>query len=99
MTRSGDSCSFGKCWSGSKECLALSGQPDVYYALSEEGWGGKLVVQGVRCRPDEESTFRGMKVGPRFLETMGIRLIRGREFSARDIRPTDPQLSPPRLWS
>jgi predicted permease len=66
--------------------------------LSDSGWGDKLVVEGNPLPTGEGSTFRGMKVGPRFLETMGIPLISGRDFSARDNRPVDPQTEPAAPW-
>ncbi len=47
-------------------------------------WNSEFAVEGYKFEPAEERAVDMNAVGPRFFETMGIRLILGREFTADD---------------
>ena len=48
-------------------------------------WGGRFFVElPDGSRPDEPVLFHLRRVSPSFLETMGIRLLRGRAFASQD---------------
>jgi predicted permease len=75
-----------------KEVLAeLEGLPGVQTAslygfglLSGNGWSDRVVAEGHVATPGEELTCQGTLVGPRFLETLGMRMLSGRDFTAQD---------------
>ncbi len=52
--------------------------------MSPNSWGNKVLVDGYVPRADEDVRCFGQIVGPRFFETLGIPLRRGREFGPRD---------------
>ena len=52
-------------------------------ATGASRWGN-ITVAGYKPGPGEEPTFYEDYVGPNYLSTMGMRLIEGRDFDARD---------------
>jgi predicted permease len=54
--------------------------------LSGNGWSDRFVAEGYTAAPDEDLICHGMWVGPRFFETLGIKVLSGRDFSAQDER-------------
>jgi len=48
------------------------------------GWNNGVEVEGYTPRPDEDMRVDLNSVGPGYFETMGTRLLEGREFTARD---------------
>ncbi|MHC4331538.1 MAG: ABC transporter permease, partial [Planctomycetota bacterium] len=52
---------------------------------SEMGWGPtKVAAEGIGTSAEEALEVRGTAVGLRYLETMGIPLLRGRDFGPQD---------------
>jgi predicted permease len=69
----------------------LSGLPGVVVVssarvpvLSGDNWGTDVRVQGFTCLPDTDCNSRYNAVGSGFLNTLGMTLLSGREFTASD---------------
>ena len=54
--------------------------------LSGSGWSDRVLTEGYLPAPDEDLTCQGMLVGPRFFETLGIKILSGRDFTQLDER-------------
>jgi predicted permease len=52
--------------------------------LSGSNWGTNVTVQGFDAGPDTDTQSNFSEVAPRFFETLGIRLLAGREFTRAD---------------
>ncbi len=50
----------------------------------------RIAVDGQIQRPDEDLTCHQLWVGPKFFTTMGIPLLRGRDFNAQELQPIQP---------
>ncbi len=53
--------------------------------LAGNDWGNDVRVQGFDCGPDTDCNANYTEVGPGFFETMGVRMIAGRDFTESDI--------------
>lgn len=69
----------------------LSGLPGVVVVssarvpvLSGDNWGTDVRVQGFTCLPDTDCNSRYNAIGSGFLNTLGMTLLSGREFTASD---------------
>jgi predicted permease len=54
------------------------------FGLLSEGGGSPVSVTGYTRRPDEEHFVPWNQVGPKFFETVGMRLLQGRDFGPQD---------------
>jgi putative ABC transport system permease protein len=52
--------------------------------LAGDNWGNSLTVEGFEAGPDTNTNASFNGVGPDYLQTMGIRLLAGREFTRAD---------------
>jgi predicted permease len=48
--------------------------------LSGRGWGNRVMVDGFTPESEQDTRCVGMLVGPRFMETLGMRLLTGSDF-------------------
>jgi len=55
-----------------------------YSPLSGSNSTSSITVQGYAAKPDENTEVQSIFVGPRYLETMGMTLLLGREISVQD---------------
>jgi len=71
---------------------SLPGVDDVSYGLvmplSGSRYMSSLFVEGRQSLPDEQMAFDTSDVGPRYHETMGIRIVEGRGFTDQDRKGT-----------
>jgi len=71
---------------------SLPGVDDVSYGLvmplSGSRYMSSLFVEGRQSLPDEQMAFDASDVGPRYHETMGIRIVEGRGFTDQDRKGT-----------
>ena len=58
--------------------------------LSGSRWNDNFAVEGYEFQPKDRKYVDMNAVSPRFFETMGIGLLRGREFRSEDIPATTP---------
>ena len=67
---------------------SLPGVDDVSYGLvmplSGSRYMSSIFVEGRQALPGEQMAFDANDVGPRYHETMGIRIVEGRGFNERD---------------
>ena len=54
--------------------------------LSGNGWSDRVLAEGYVATPDEDLTCQGMWVGPKFFETLGTKILSGRDFARQDDR-------------
>lgn len=68
----------------------VAGVEDASYSnwslFSGAGWSGSIHVEG---RPDDPMDAYFLAISPRFVSTMGMRLIAGRELEPADLRVND----------
>ncbi len=60
--------------------------------LSGSNWSTDVAVEGFKRGPDIDANARLNKVGPKYLSTMGMPLMAGREFTEQDVAGT-PQVA------
>jgi predicted permease len=54
--------------------------------LSGNGWSDRVLAEGYVATAGEDLTCQGMWVGPKFFETLGIKILSGRDFTQQDDR-------------
>jgi predicted permease len=52
--------------------------------LSDSSWGNNVAVEGFEAGPDTDTNSRYNAVGPGYLQTLGMSLLAGREFTRAD---------------
>jgi predicted permease len=69
----------------------VSGAAFVSNPLLEGGsWNGNITIEGRPYDPNERVLTHNNRVSPGYFDVMGIRLVAGRDFDARDERLIDP---------
>src|SRR4029453_5872440 len=56
----------------------------TFFLLSGGGWSEQMGADGFPARPGEDLNCHGLLVSPRFFETLGTPVLRGRDFGTRD---------------
>jgi predicted permease len=59
---------------------SLSGVPQI----NRGAWNSPITVQGREARPNEDQSTLLNRVGPRYFETIGIPVLRGRDIGTQD---------------
>ena len=69
----------------------------TFYLLSGGSWMQRVIAEGYTPSPGEDIYCHGMKVSPRFFETMGTPVLSGRDFGPQDEPPVgSPKSNSPR---
>ena len=56
----------------------------MYGPMEGNNWSGRISIAGRPVDPERRDESSWNKVGPRYFETIGTRVVRGRAFDARD---------------
>ena len=56
----------------------------MYSPMEGNNWSGRIAIAGRTVDPERPDNSSWNRVGPRYFETIGTRLVRGRLFDARD---------------
>jgi putative ABC transport system permease protein len=59
----------------------------TFYLLSGGGWSERIGAEGYAASPGEDLTCFGLMVSPRFFETFGTPVLKGRDLGPQDDRP------------
>jgi putative ABC transport system permease protein len=59
----------------------------TFYLLSGGGWSERVGAEGYAASPGEDLTCFGLMVSPRFFETFGTPILKGRDLGPQDDRP------------
>ncbi|PYJ81700.1 MAG: multidrug ABC transporter substrate-binding protein, partial [Verrucomicrobia bacterium] len=69
----------------------------TFYLLSGGSWMQRVIAEGYTPVPGEDIYCHGLKVSPRFFETMGTPVLSGRDFGPQDQPPVgSPKSNSPR---
>lgn len=75
-----------------QELAALPGVTDAVYSLvpllAGSNWNSSVAVEGFDAGPDTNTSSAFNSVGPGFFRTVGMPLVRGREFTPSDVEGT-----------
>ena len=71
------------------ELAAIPGVSSVAAArvavLAGNSWGSDVAVEGFKAGPDTDTNARFNEISPAYLRTLGMPLLRGREFTRADV--------------